>query len=64
MKLAFFGQIFEKSISNFMQIRPVGTALSHEDIKVIAAFHSFANAPKSKDFHTGLTDISSIVINP
>jgi len=62
MKLAFFGQIFEKSVSNFMEIRPVGTVLFLADMKVIAAFRNFANAPKSKDFHTGLTNIPSIMI--
>jgi len=45
-----------------MKIRPVETVLFHVDITVITAFRNFANAPKSKHFHTALTDIPSIVI--
>jgi hypothetical protein len=41
MKLALFGQIFEKSMSNFMEILPVGAVLFHADTKVINRFPPF-----------------------
>jgi hypothetical protein len=61
MKPEYSRQIFEKfQISNFMEIRPVGAELSHEDrrtdrptdrqtdrTKQIVAFGIFANAPKN-----------------
>ena len=50
MKLEFYRQIFEK-ISNFLKILLVGAALVQWDgrtdiMKLIVAFHNFANAPK------------------
>ena len=51
------GQIFEKSVSNFMKIGSVGTVLFLADMKLIADFRNFKNSPKSKDFHIGLANI-------
>ena len=57
MKLKFCRKIFEKYISNFMKIYPVGAELFHTDgepdrrtgmTKLIVSFRNFANVPKNK----------------
>jgi hypothetical protein len=50
MELEFSGQIFEKLISNFIKIRPVGAELFRvggqtDMTKLIVAFRNIANAP-------------------
>jgi hypothetical protein len=52
MKIEFFRQCFEKQLSHFMKMYPVGAELFHADwrtdkMKLIFAFRNSVNAPKN-----------------
>jgi len=69
LKLEFSRQIFEKDISNFMKIHPVGAELFHTDgetnrrtdtTKLIVAFRNFGNVPENKWRRSSTYDFTAL----